>query len=289
MDPQVAQRSRYAVYAKVPADAGRPQCPPRSGPGHRAALGGHSLFTPRAGPRTGDNAGIGRREGSADGPPDDPDGGWTQLAANRIVRVVNTERRGRLTVKWHTRMPPARPDAEYGIGPYRGGDPCYVAWLTGEGEMTLLPVASGRVPRRREGGEPLTDPAATALARAAIDEYDRLKPDPGKDRLLVVAQERHVTVEPLFTDWVRYTLTGALGGPVLYYADQGRDDWWPKVESAGSGEILYEPGAAAYDPYAGGDTEVAARVHAAIGRHLYRGQAGRPGRALWAQTRSSAR
>lgn len=96
-------------------------------------------------------------------------------------------------------------------------------------------------------------------------------------------------MDPLFTGWVRYTLTGALGGPVLYYADQGWDDAWPKVESAESGEILYEPSVAAYDPYAGGDTEVAARVHAAIGRYLYRDQFRSPGRALWVRMRSPAR
>lgn len=185
------------------------------------------------------------------------------------------EQPGSLAVRWYTRMPPAWPDAEYGIGPERGGDLSYVAWLAGSGELTILPVhPSGRVPRRREDGEPVTDPGVTDRVRTAIDKYSLLAPNPRKDKLKVAAAESRPPEDPLSEGRTRYALTGSAGGPVLYYADVEWYDWrrggfWPRVESA-DGEILYESaGAAPYDPLAGGNTEIAARVHAAIGRYLY--------------------
>lgn len=178
---------------------------------------------------------------------------------------------GQLSVQWSARIPPARPDTEYGIGPFGGDRVAYVAWLTDEEEMTVLPrTSSDQVPRSPADGDPITDPAILAQISAAIEMEKSLYPDPNNDPLRVVAKDKYVTASPWLESRCRYTLTGECGGRVLYYADQGRYGFWPTVISAETNEVVFEePVALWWEPHDGGDPEVVARVCAAIGRYLY--------------------
>lgn len=167
---------------------------------------------------------------------------------------------------------PGRPCDGYGEYVLReagSASRAYVAWMTAGGGLTILAAPpSGPFPRSPDDGEPLTGPVIMSSARKAIGKYNSLKPDRGKDPLTVTVQED-------LPGGRRYTVATADGTRVLYHAGY-YGDWpwsdWPWVRAIGGG-LEYDPKSVAVpesDLTTGGDSELAARVHSAIGRHIYR-------------------